>query len=171
MSKVPLYPSRHEIAALVMVGGPAEPLAEKMADWANAGDPAAVEMLNLLMEEGELDESGKFSDKLFDTIESLTADIRLSMKPVVDRKYGDTFQWAHAFLKTDFIPSSKAAYALAIASLVNSFETDRIHQCTECGKYFIGDRRSTWCSKACGNRSRQRAFQERKRAKKKRSKK
>ncbi len=171
MSKVTLYPSRHEIAALVLVGGPSEPLAEKMADWANAGDPAAVEMLNLLMEEGELDESGKFSDKLFDTIESLTADIRLSIKPVVDRKYGNTFQWANAFLKTDCIPSSKSAYALAIASLVNSFETERFHQCAECGKYFVGDPRSRWCSKICGSRNRQRAYQDRKRAKKKRGKK
>ena len=169
MPNVPLYPSKHEIAASTMGGASQEPLAEKMADWANAGDPAAVEMLNLLMEEGELDESGKFSDKLFDTIESLTADIRLSMKPVVDRKYGDTFQWTNAFLKTDFIPSSKAAYALAIASLVNSFETERFHQCAECGKYFVGDPRSMWCSKACGNRSRQRKFQERKRANKKRA--
>lgn len=171
MSKVPLYPSKHEIAASTMGGASQEPLAEKMADWANAGDPAAVEMLDLLIEEGGYDEeTGKLSEKLLDTIGSLTVDVQLSIKLKVDKK-GYPFNWIIEPSKTEIIPSSKAAYALVIADLLESFEVDQLHQCEECGKYFVGDPRSMWCSKACGNRSRQRAFQERKRAKKKRSKK
>ena len=170
MSKVPLYPSKHEIAASTMGGASQEPLEEKMADWANAGDPAAVEMLDLLIEEGEPDATGKLSEKLLDTIGSLTADVRLSIKMTVDKE-GYPFNWIIEPSKTEIIPSSKAAYALVIADLMESFETDQFHKCAECYKYFVGDPRSTWCSKACGNRSRQRAFQERKRAKKKRSKK
>ena len=159
----PVYPPAHDIALGVYADISVEKLATGITNMANKGDPEVIGLIDQLIAEGV---SGRF----FAKIEALTDPVRVNVMPVAEWET-QTFSWKPALSTADVVPSREAAYALLFTQVITQKYADRIHKCGECNKYFVGDPRSSWCSKICGSRNRQRAYQERKRARKKRAKK
>ena len=160
MGKVVLYPSPQEIAVDALSNESEEALAVALTNMANAGDPAAVELVAQVIAGGGLDE-------MHDAIASLIDDIEISIRPSREKKTGKLAWEPVSSTDGPVVPSSSAAYALVLSRIDSAGIVDRIRQCQECGKYFVGDPRSKWCSKNCGSRNRQRIYQEGLRKKKK----
>lgn len=163
MPKVPLYPSPQEIVIEALSNESEEELAQLIVNMANAEDPAAVECLNdVIQGEGDL-------EQMYETINELIDIIEVIVRPEVDVETG-ALSWEPELSKSSpVVTNSETGYALVLSRLSSAGIVDRLRQCHECKTYFVGDPRSRWCSKICGSRNRQRAYQAKKREDKKRA--
>lgn len=150
MSKVPLHHER--LASLTLTAQP-DDLAETLVKMANNGDEFAKTWVEKLI-------AKRTSPAVLNLVNDAIMDVDISVQVALDasrRQFGWRPQISPG---PKNVKSMNNAIALLIARLVNAGYVDRLRHCqlSDCGRYFVGDPRSKWCSDTCGSKFRQRKF-------------